>query len=417
MKRFFIKWVLIGLVLRLLLMPFTVHPDITALDLGAFLISQKGELLNFYDYLSRLDPAHLLVKIYGMGLFNYPPLAYLIPAVFMVILAPFYNFAFNNVFLLDMEKTYQTVELFKTLFLLKFPYLFFDFLLAYLLYRIFGSKKGKTAFKLWMINPLTLYATFAMGQFDIMPTLLIVASIFFGSRGKKFLSVAMLGIGGAFKLFPLLFLPLFVLLLDKRFWQRLLLLVTGVAPYLVIITPYFLFSPMYRQSAFLTSQAEKMLYMKLPLSGAEYLSVFALGYFGLLFFTTRLAGQKEILWKVGLVLMLLFFSITHYHPQWFLWITPFLVWDWLTFGKKHLVYIGILLFCYIAILLFFEPTLHIGLFAPIAPDLLKLGSLTEVVGRFYDAFLIKSLLRTLFATAAVFLVYFSFHHDQTKKIS
>ena len=116
MKWFFLRWILIGLVLRLVLMPFTVHPDITALDLGAYLISQKGELLTFYDYLSKLDPAHLLVKIYGVGLFNYPPLAYLVPALFMTILGPLYNFAFNNVFLLDIEKTYQTIELFKTLF-------------------------------------------------------------------------------------------------------------------------------------------------------------------------------------------------------------------------------------------------------------------------------------------------------------
>jgi hypothetical protein len=415
MRWFFIKWILIGLVLRLVLMPFTVHPDITSLDLGAFLISQKGELLTFYDYLSRLDPANLLVKIYGVGLFNYPPLAYLVPAGFMAILGPLYNFAFNNVFLLDMEKVYQTTELFKLLLLLKFPYLLFDFLLAYLLFLTFQNK-GQTAFKLWMINPFTLYATFAMGQFDIMPTLLVIAAIFFATRQRKLLAVSMLGIGGAFKLFPLLFLPIFALVLEKRFWHRIKLLIIGSVPYLVIIAPYFLFSPMYRQVAFLAGQAEKMLYMKLPLSGAEYLSVFGFGYFGLLFLATRSANQKEILWRLGLALMLLLFSVTHYHPQWFLWITPFLIWDWLNYGKKHLGYIAILLICYIAILLFFEPTLHIGLFAPIAPDLLKVGSLADLVGRFYDVFLIKSLLRTLFAATAAYLIYLEFRYDKVKRI-
>jgi len=37
-KKFLIKWILIGLVLRLILMPLTIHPDIRALDFGAFLI-------------------------------------------------------------------------------------------------------------------------------------------------------------------------------------------------------------------------------------------------------------------------------------------------------------------------------------------------------------------------------------------
>ena len=69
--------------------------------------------------------------------------------------------------------------------------------------------------------------------------------------------------------------------------------------------------------------------MKLPLSGAEYLSVFMVAYFVLLILATRSHNQKDSLWRFGLVLMLLFFAITHYHPQWFLWVAPFLVWAWL----------------------------------------------------------------------------------------
>ena len=70
MKKFLIKWILIGLALRLILMPFTAHSDMTALDLGAFVISQKGGVLTFYDYLSGLDKANPLVSLYGIGLFN-----------------------------------------------------------------------------------------------------------------------------------------------------------------------------------------------------------------------------------------------------------------------------------------------------------------------------------------------------------
>lgn len=405
MKKFFLKWVLIGLALRLILMPFTVHPDIRAIDLGAYLISQKGEWLTFYDHLSRLDPGNLLVRIYGPDLFIYPPLAYLIPGVFMFLLGPLYDFSFNNLFLLDMGATYRMVTLFKTLFLLKLPYLLFDFLLAFLLYQIFAKKKGETAFKLWMVNPLTLYATFAVGQIDIFPTLMVVTALFFALREKKALSVLMLGIGGAFKLFPLLFLPIFALVLEKRFWQRLKLLVVGIMPYLVVITPYLLFSPMYRQTALLASQAEKMLFMKLPLSGAEYLSIFALGYFLLLFLASRVDSKKEALWKLGLILMLLFFSVTHYHPQWFLWVVPFLVWLIAEKGKKYINYIAILLFCYIAILFFFEPSLHLGLFAPIVPSLTKAGSLTSLLSGLTNIFTLKSLLRSLFAATTILLTW------------
>jgi len=404
MKKFFLKWVLIGLLLRLILMPFTAHSDMTALDLGAFVISQKGEFLTFYDYLSKLEKANPLVNLYGVGLFNYPPLAYLTPALSMAILSPFYNFSANYVFMTGMDKIFQTAELFKTIFLLKLPYLLFDFLLAYLLFKIF-KEKGKAAFKIWMLNPLTLYSTFAMGQFEIMPTLLVVAAIFFALKNKRWLAVIMLGIGGAYKMFPLLFLPIFVLLLDKNFWRRLWLFVVGLLPYLLVIAPYFLFSPMYRQAAFLTNQAEKMLYMKLPLSGAEYLSVFLVGYFLLLILAAKSFSQKDSFWRFGFVLMLLFFAVTHYHPQWFLWIAPFLVWDWLNYGTKHRPYLILLFGCWLSLTLFFESSLHIGLFAPIAPGLLKMGSLTDLVGRFYDPFLIKSLIRSLFGAVAIFLSF------------
>jgi len=404
MKKFLLKWILIGLLLRLILMPFTAHSDMRALDLGAFLISQKGEILTFYDYLSSLDKASPLVNLYGVDLFVYPPLAYLTPALFMAILSPFYNFSANYVFMTGMDKIFQTAELFKTIFLLKLPYLLFDFLLAFLLLKIF-KEKGHQAFKIWMINPLTLYATFAMGQFDIIPTLLVVASIFLALKNKKFLAVAMLGIGGAFKMFPLLFLPLFALLLERSFWRRVWLFTVGLLPYLLIITPYFLFSSMYRQTAFLANQAEKMLYMKLPLSGAEYLSVFMVAYFILLILAAKSKFQKDSLWRFGLVLMLLFFAVTHYHPQWFLWIAPFLVWDWLNYGTKHRPYLILLFGCWLSLTLFFESSLHIGLFAPIAPGLLKMDSLTDLAGRFFDVFLIKSLIRSLFATVAIFLSF------------
>lgn len=412
MKKFFLKWLLIGLVLRLVLMPFTVHPDIHALDLGAYLISQKGEWLTFYDFLSRLEPSHLLVKIYGPDLFIYPPLAYFVPGVFMFFLGPLYNFSFNNLFLLDMEATYQTLELFKTLFLLKMPYLLFDFLLAFLLYRLFTGKKGEMAFKLWLVNPLTLYATFSMGQIDILPTLMVVAALFLATKNKKELSVLMLGIGGAFKLFPLLFLPIFVLVLERKLWQRTKLFLIGLAPYLIVIAPYLFFSPIYRQSALLASQTEKMFYMRLPLSGAEYLSIFALGYFLLLFFADRWRKREEILWKLGLVLMLLFFSVTHFHPQWFLWLTPFLIWLIVTRGKKYLGHLIILFGCYLALLFFFEPSLHFGLFTPLAPSLKNVGSLNNLLAGITNVFTIKSLLRSLLATTSLILVFQLFKERQ-----
>jgi len=403
MKKIIVKWFLIGLVLRLVIMPLTIHPDIRALDFGAFLISQKAQWLTFYDYFSTLEKNSHLVNIYGLDLFIYPPLAYLTPALFMFILGPFYNFSANMIFLNNMESIFGTIEIFRIAFLLKLPYLLFDFLVAYLLLKIF-KEKGLTAFKLWMFNPLTLYATFAMGQFDIIPLLLIVASIFFALQKRKWLAVIMLGLGGAYKVFPLLFLPIFVLLFDKNFWFRLKLLALGLFSYLIFVVPYFLFSPMYRQAAFLAHQTEKMFFMKLPLSGAEYLSVFAIGYSLLLIVAARAKSHQENFWRFGFLLMLLFFSITHYHPQWFLWITPFLIWELVTYRFKNLWLVIILFASWLVITFLFEPSLSIGLFSPLWPQLSQAPDLSALLSRYFDVFQFKSLVRSLFAGTAIYFV-------------
>ncbi|MBU1126974.1 DUF2029 domain-containing protein [Patescibacteria group bacterium] len=399
MKKFFTKWIIIGVLIRLLIIPFTCHPDIRAIDFGSFLVSQKGMIFGFYDYLSSLGADNPLLKIYGADLFIYPPLAYLVPGFFMFLLGPLYNFSFHNIFLLDAASAFSTFDLFRHLFLLKLPYLFFDLLAGYLLFSIFKGEKGEKAFKLWMFNPLTLYATFAMGQIDIFPTLAVIASIYFGLKKKNILAIIMLGVGGAFKLTPLLFLPLFVLILENDFLKRLKLLFVGGISYGLLVLPYLLLSPMYRQSALLAGQTDKMFYMSLPVSGGEGISIFAIGYFLLLILSSRKSLKLDYLWKMGLGLLLLFFSVTHYHPQWFLWLTPFLIWLLVEFKKQYVFQVFLLFSCFLGVLIFFEPSLHLGLFSPLFPNLSELKQIKSLP--FMEISFVKILIRSLFAALSI----------------
>ena len=102
--------------------------------------------------------------------------------------------------------------------------------------------------------------------------------------------------------------------------------------------------------------------------------------------------------------MLLFFSVTHYHPQWFLWATPFLIWLLVEKGRKYLGYVAVLFLCYLVILLFFESSLHVGLLMPLFPSLAKAGSLTSLLSGWTNIFTLKSLLRSLFAVTSLVLI-------------
>lgn len=396
-------------------MPITAHPDIWALNFGEYFFAFKG-VVNIYDYLYSLPLSHPLVQNYGTNFFTYPPLAYFTLGVFGWLLRPFANPEFAPWLMGHLSEVYRNPDLFKQLFLFKFPYLFFDLGLTFLLVSLFQKEREKRlVLGLWLLNPLALYTTFMIGQFDIIPVFLIVLALWLASKRRDGLAAIALGFGGAFKMFPLLLVLPLALVLGENLKKRARLVFLGILPYLIAIAP-FLSSVAFRQVVLFSNQSQKMLFANLAVSGAEGIYLFVFFYFLICLLVDYQKIGRKFLWLPFLAVFLLFFSVTHYHPQWFLWLTPFLIIDLVINGKKHLGYVSILLFCYFAILLFFEPSLHLGLFAPLNPALAKLsGGLGEAVVSFYNPFQLKSLIRSLFAAVAFFLVYVNFRHAQIKK--
>ncbi len=360
--------ILLGLILRIFLMFVGFHDDLRAIVFGGFLAVKQGRLLSFYDFLPNLDPADKILSIFPTYLFNYPPLAYIIPGVFIFLFSPLINFEFLNQYIFNARQYLGTSQLMTHLFILKLPYLFFDLATAYFLSRLFSEEKQRKALIIWLFNPLALYASFAMGQLDILPLFFIILSLYFTlKKGNNNLASAMLGIGGVFKLFPLLLIPIYALTMRKEFWQRLKLIFVGLGSYALFVLPYFLTSAGYRQNALLASQTDKMFYMKLPVTAAEGLPLFSLVYFMIFlwaYFRKGVFSSKDPgLWIGGFAVLGLFFSLTHYHPQWFLWFTPFLIWYWLKFSRKAHLPIILIFVSFLAHLVFFEPDLHIGMFS------------------------------------------------------
>ncbi|KKR71597.1 MAG: hypothetical protein UU16_C0058G0004 [Candidatus Woesebacteria bacterium GW2011_GWA2_40_7] len=103
------------------------------------------------------------------------------------------------------------------LLVLKLPYLPFDLGVAALLYKFFKDPKNKfLAFTIWMFNPINLYATYMMGQFDVIPTFLAILTLYFAvKREKYFIAALFLGLGASFKIFPFLFLVPLALMKSK----------------------------------------------------------------------------------------------------------------------------------------------------------------------------------------------------------
>lgn len=390
-------WVVIAILFRLFLMPFSLHSDLWAISFSEYLFSFKG-VVNIYDYLANLSPDSLLRLNYGQNFFTYPPLAYFTFGIFGLILKPLFNARFFDNLALNLPTILEQKELYCHLFLTKLPYLFFDLGIFVLFWHLFSQEKSKKlAMVLWLFNPLSLYTTYMIGQFDIIPVFFVVLSLFLVKKNKEGLAALCLGVGGAYKMFPLFFVPFLALTQGKNIYQKVKLFVLGMLPYVLSILP-FLGSTAFRENVPFSNQSQKMLFAKLNVSGAEYLSIFILFFVFLLFLTSL---KKLELWKWFLLVMLLFFSLTHYHPQWFLWLSPFLV--FLLVDYPSLRGVTVLLFiCWFIIMLLFEPSLSISLFAPVFNNLSHAISFSEVIARYYDVFQLKSIVRSIFAGLALF---------------
>lgn len=374
---------IIGLVLRLILIPITMHADFRAYNLAAYLITQKGQLWSFYDYISRLPRSDRILEVFmDDGLFIYPPLAYLTHALFMWLLSPFYPWQTLNILILYFDHVRPDPNLPWLLYLLKFPYLVADAAGLIILLKLVDPKRRLMAAALWIFNPVTIYSSYMLAQFDIYIALFILLTLFFVARGRSWLGAISLGIAAGFKPFPLLLAP----------FLGFKLALVSVLTYLAIISPY-LSSPAFKQYALLANQTEKLWFAKISVSGGQYISVFLLGLVFLLWWNFYKPKAMSLAsWMTSA--LLIFFSVVHYHVQWFTWIIPSLIVVLTT--KKLLLPTVVLLVCYIAIVLLGEQTLFFGLF----------GSSFSLASKFtlmpVDQFV--SLVRSVFAATSIYLI-------------
>ncbi len=379
--------IFLGLILRLVFMLSTFHVDIRGHNLAAYLISQKGEVFTFYDYISHLSRTHRWVEVYGDNLFIYPPLSYLTLAAFMKILGPIYpwNTFFALIHEVDSIPKDYTWLLLK--FLLKSPYLIIEGLGLWWLVKKIDLKSRGMFLLISALNIPILHSAYMMGQFDIIIAILIAVSAVLSLKKPTFLSAVLLGVAAGFKPFPLLLLPL----LGENFKDKLKYLLIGVGTYVLIIAPY-LGSTGFRQYALLASQTDKIEFAKILVSGSQYIALFWLLSI-LLWWWNWYDHKKLSLVEWYLAGLLVFYSVTHFHPQWFTWGSLLLVWI-ITHRRELRLPVFILIACFVGLLLLFEPSLNFGLFG------IKFN-LFNYINKYFPADQLASIVRSLFAATAI----------------
>ena len=240
-----------ALIIRLILAPIFYHPDIKSQHFHFQFLSQGH--FNVYQYIA--DNKNILPY---RDTFNYLPLTYLTFGSLQVfqkqLMPPDFSQWLNDWG--GTQHSYANIPYF--LLVLKFPYILLDLLLGYLLYRLTNSKK---ILYLWLFNPFSFYLIYIVQNFDIVPVFFTVLGYYWLKR-KPVLSFFTLGLAIAFKFYPLILLPFFLLSKSKNIFKILKYSVITLVPTIISILP-FASNKAFWQSFFGSGLTQKIIELRL----------------------------------------------------------------------------------------------------------------------------------------------------------
>lgn len=130
------------------------------------------------------------------------------------------------------------------LYVLKTPFMVSDFLGAYAVYRIMltigkTEKQAIAAWKLYIFNPLLILLSAGGGSFDTLVLAAILGGVYYFMNDSYRLGGFLLGLGIAIRLYPVVFLPLFIMRV-RKVKDRIIFTAVSLVPLIISSAPYFL---------------------------------------------------------------------------------------------------------------------------------------------------------------------------------
>ncbi|MBI2026680.1 MAG: hypothetical protein HYS98_02575 [Deltaproteobacteria bacterium] len=418
MKYSIFKWLLLGLFLRLLIMPFSFHGhDIFYIYYYPF----KFITQNFYD-------PYAWIALHNPHNQYYSPLVLHFFSFFLIIFKPFLPFL-ENLFQtfeawnftwegnsIHYASVFSDLQLFRTLFLFKMPYLICDLGCGWILTKLFEDRsKAILAFKCWMLNPFTLHSAFALGQMDIIPTFLILAA-FISYKKSWIAATTLLLCAGLFKIYAILLLPYFAMTHLKTFSDRHKAVLWCLLFCSILYLPFLISSK--------TIALEALFFGSSRVSSLNTILFISLYVLLLIYLWWKCRTQTPTFESTFLSLiipLLLFFSLQTVTIRYFIVVTPMLIFLALTY-KTFWIY-NALFFISLFGMSLGGNTQQWGLFAPLEPRFFSsLPILDSYLTLFMDLKLIHQLLFRVFVITCLIVIAHSVylvkkHYEQLKNLS
>jgi Gpi18-like mannosyltransferase len=298
---------------------------------------------------------------------------------------------------------------------MKLPFLGFDLGIAFLLLKI-ARRRSSLVFKFWMLNPVAIYVSYLTGCYDILPTFFTVIALYFAQEKRLSSSYFSLGVAAALKLYAFLLLPVFILAFPNRIRSQAKFVVLAVVPYLASALPDVISSwpTLLPLNTFSARQPNYILGLEYNLGPNiatglnDVLYVFVLLYGLLLLFQySKENGRSENLWKYMLSVLMLYFVISNFHVQYFLWVVPFVgvaIGSDLHYLKPHLIQI----ICYAAYICYTGTTAAAGLFVPLSPFFAYSMSPYDLISTYLPASLVIGSARSIFSAIGIWIIFMAY---------
>ncbi|WP_336248762.1 hypothetical protein [Stomatohabitans albus] len=205
MDRRILGWLGIGIVLRLLIAPFSLQTDMLAVYWRSHLIAFDGTV--YAEYMVNMG-AHWL---HALWLLVAAPL---LPDQAQLWTDPWWWADSGALAPQYLREFANRPDAFPTIFILKLPYLVLDLLTGLILVWMNKGQAAKRVvqgFALWMVSPIGLYASAAFGRYEMFAVVFVVWALMLAERNRWFWAALALGVGITMRGYPLLLVPVFAL--------------------------------------------------------------------------------------------------------------------------------------------------------------------------------------------------------------
>ncbi len=238
----------------------------------------------------------------------------------------------------DVWQAFVPASLPVLVFLLKLPMVASALLTGHLLGKMMGTKSAVVA---WLANPLVILVAAVWGQLDPIATLLAVAALYMFGKGRPYHAYLFASFGAAVKVWPVLLIPLFLVVSLRRTGR------SALKPFLAIFPALLVTLALYASFGNFFDNLYTIAYARFVPTFGGVFSVNGLTWQQILtalnappvpLFTwvgipaliavaiwVYLKKEEDVTKWLIVSLMILFLTYNFVNPQYFYWIIPFLI--------------------------------------------------------------------------------------------